>query len=91
MVKRYISTEFGISLLTGFLRTRVLWTTTDGRRPRDDSSYAVQKHKAELRNQKLLRRVGNILQEPKTASFQIYKDQTLTPGGIYCIQGTLDT
>ncbi len=47
MVKRYLSTKFGINLHDGFLENGFYGRTTDGRttddgRPRDDSSSAVQ-------------------------------------------------
>ncbi len=46
MVKRYLSTKFGIDLLDGFWENEFYGRTTDGRtddgRLRDDSSSAVQ-------------------------------------------------
>ncbi len=42
MVKRYLSTKFGINLLDRFGENGFYGRTTDDGRPRDDSSSAVQ-------------------------------------------------
>ncbi len=48
MVKRYLSTKFGINLLDRFGENGFYGRMTDDGRPRDDSSSAVQEHKSEL-------------------------------------------
>ncbi len=47
MVDRYLSVKFGVNALDSF-RENGVYGRTDGC-PRDDSSSAVQEHKAELK------------------------------------------
>ena len=46
MVDRYLSSKFGVNLFRGIQEIDVYGRRTDNGRPRDDSSSAVQQHKA---------------------------------------------